>query len=137
MGPQNLSSKYVGKEHVLYLQSAIKQHYKCSADWTGTRYIGITLDWDYACRKVHLSMPGYKEKALRQFQHQLQAIPQHSPFECTPKNYGAKKQFTKQESKAPLLDKNDKRFIHCVSGKHSYAPSAPLLCNQQNPQQTQ
>jgi hypothetical protein len=78
--------KYVGKEHALHLQSVIEQHYKCSADWTGTRYIGITLDWDYAHHKVHLSMPGYKEKALRQFQHQPPAIPLHSPFECAPIN---------------------------------------------------
>eukprot|EP00804_Cyclotella_cryptica_P028442 CCRYP_014211-RA/>CCRYP_014211-RA protein AED:0.38 eAED:0.38 QI:0/0/0/1/0/0/2/0/375 len=61
--------KYIGKEHALHLQSVIEQHYKCSTDWTGNRYIGITIDWDYTKRKVHLSMPGYKDKALKQFQH--------------------------------------------------------------------
>jgi hypothetical protein len=74
--------KYVGKEHALHLQRVLEEHYKVSADWTGNRYIGITMDWDYDRRKVHLSMPGYKDKALRQFQHQKPPEPQHSPFEC-------------------------------------------------------
>ncbi|KAL7480835.1 LOW QUALITY PROTEIN: hypothetical protein ACHAW6_006498, partial [Cyclotella cf. meneghiniana] len=72
--------KYVGKEHALHLKSVLEAHYKCSADWAGTRHIGITLNWDYANRKVHLSMPGYKTKALRQFQHHKPSTPQHSPF---------------------------------------------------------
>jgi hypothetical protein len=96
--------KYVGEENALHLKHVLEQHYKVSADWTGNRYIGITLDWDYAGRKVHLSMPGYKEKALRQFQHQKPDLPQHSPFECAPIKYGAKQQFATQASKAPLLD---------------------------------
>ncbi len=62
-------------------------------------------------------MPGYKEKALRQFQHQKPDLPQHSPFECAPIKYGAKQQFAKQASKAPLLDKTGKRFIQRVCGK--------------------
>ncbi|KAL7475359.1 hypothetical protein ACHAW6_001275 [Cyclotella cf. meneghiniana] len=43
--------KYVGKEHALHLKSVIEQSYCCSAD--------------YHHRKVHLSMPGYKDKALK------------------------------------------------------------------------
>jgi retron-type reverse transcriptase len=46
--------KYVGKEHAEHLQAVIAKYYKMSTDWTGTRYIGITLDWDYANKKVHL-----------------------------------------------------------------------------------
>jgi hypothetical protein len=37
-------------------------------NWTGKRYIRITLDWDYNKRHVHLSMPNYVQKALKQFQ---------------------------------------------------------------------
>ena len=78
--------KYVGKEHALHLKSVIEEHYKFSANWTGNRYIGITIDWDYANRKVHLSMPGYKEKALKQFQHKMPSEPQHSPCLPNPSN---------------------------------------------------
>jgi hypothetical protein len=56
--------KYTGKEHAMHLISILKQHYEISEDWTGSKYIGITFDWDYANRRVHLSMPGYISKAL-------------------------------------------------------------------------
>ena len=38
--------KYVGEEHALHLKKAIECDYKVTTDWTGARYIGITLDWD-------------------------------------------------------------------------------------------
>eukprot|EP00804_Cyclotella_cryptica_P023112 CCRYP_000353-RD/>CCRYP_000353-RD protein AED:0.34 eAED:0.30 QI:0/0/0/1/0/0/2/0/454 len=108
--------KYIGKEHALHLQSVIEQHYK--------------IDWDYINRKVHLSMPGYKDKALKQFQHQ-KATTQHSPFQCKPIKYGAKKQFAVQPSTAAPLDKADKKFIQQVCGKFLYLARAvdpTLLC---------
>ena len=61
--------KYVGEEHALHLKETLEQNYKVTTDWTGNRYIGITLDWDYKQRQVHLSVPGYVAKALKQFQH--------------------------------------------------------------------
>ena len=73
---QSLNQKYVldlpsclsrrGLYAVLSLKSVIEEHYKCSADWTGTHYIDISLDWDYVQPKVHLSIPGYKDKVLKQ-----------------------------------------------------------------------
>jgi hypothetical protein len=39
--------KYVGKEHVDHLMSALQEHYEIKAGWTGNRYIGIHLAWDY------------------------------------------------------------------------------------------
>ena len=51
--------KYVGEEHAQHLKSVLEEHYKVTTDWTGSRYIGLTLDWDYVRGQVHLSMPGY------------------------------------------------------------------------------
>ncbi len=65
----NFGVKYVGKEHARHLKKVLEMHYKLTCDWTGTCYIGITLDWDYKKRQVHLSMPNYIKKALKQFQH--------------------------------------------------------------------
>jgi hypothetical protein len=39
--------KYIGKEHVHHITQTLKQHYEIKEDWKGTRYLGITLDWDY------------------------------------------------------------------------------------------
>ena len=123
--------KYVGKEHALHLQKVLNLNYKTTNDWTGNRYIGIALDWDYKRRRVHLSMPNYTKKALKQFQHEPPATPQHSPFRAATINYGAKKQYAKQESKAPLLDAKGKKFIQKVCGKFLFygrAVDSTLLC---------
>ncbi len=56
--------KYVGKEHVTHLIRILKEYYEILEDWSGNRYIGITFDWDYVNRRVHLSMPGYIERVL-------------------------------------------------------------------------
>jgi len=61
--------KYVGKEHADHLIKVLEEKYTISQDWTGSTYLGLTLDWDYDNSTVNLSMPGYVEKALQRFQH--------------------------------------------------------------------
>ena len=104
--------KYVGKEHALHLKATLEEHYKVTNDWEGKRYIGITLDWDYKCRQVHLSMPGYVAKALEQFQHQKSTKKQNAPFPCARIIYGAKKQYATQQSQSPPLDKKGKKCAY-------------------------
>eukprot|EP00804_Cyclotella_cryptica_P003620 CCRYP_002239-RA/>CCRYP_002239-RA protein AED:0.33 eAED:0.32 QI:0/-1/0/1/-1/1/1/0/513 len=123
--------KYVGKEHALHLKSVLESYYPLSTDWTSNRYISIRLDWGYHNHKVHLSMPGYKAKALKQFQHKTPSEPQHSPFSTKPIKYGTKKQYATPPSTAPLLDKKGKKFIQQVCGKLLFlgrAVDSPLLC---------
>ena len=109
--------KYNGKEHAEHLEAVLKQHYPVKTEWDGKRYIGIFLDWDYNKQQVHLSIPGYKAKALKQFNHPTPPKPQNQPFPHTPPKYGAPKQYAKEESTAPPLDKKGKRFIQQVCGK--------------------
>jgi hypothetical protein len=126
----NFGVKYVGKEHPQYLKNTLEEHYKLTCNWTGKPYIGITLDWDYNKCHVHLSMPNYVQKALKQFQHKAGKL-QHAPYQSTPIQYGTKKQCATQESKTPLLDDKAKRFIQQVCGKSlslSRAVDSTLLC---------
>jgi len=83
----NFGVKYVGEEHAQHLKNTLEEHYKLTCDWTGTGYIGITLDWDYKKRQVHLSMPNYVKKALKQFQHIASKL-QHSPYLSVPIQLG-------------------------------------------------
>ena len=39
--------KYVGQEHAMHLISSLKEHCELSEDWKGTKFIGLTLEWDY------------------------------------------------------------------------------------------
>jgi hypothetical protein len=122
--------KYVGKEHAQHLKNALEEHYKLMCDQTGKQYIGITLDWDYNKRQVYLSMPNYVQKALKQFQHKAGKL-QHAPYQSAPIQYGAKKQYAKQELKAPLFDDKAKRFIQQVCSKFLFlgrAVDSTLLC---------
>jgi hypothetical protein len=122
--------KYIGKEHAQHLKNALKEHYKLTCNWTGKRYIGITLDWDYNKCHVHLSMPNYVQKALKQFQHKAGKL-QHAPYQSTPIQYGAKKQYATQELEVPLLDNKAKCFIPQVCGKFLFlgrAVDSTILC---------
>ena len=111
--------KYVGKEHANHLLKVLQELYKVTTDWTGTRYIGIHLVWDYQKRQVHLYMPEYVRKALKQFQHKFNKK-QNQPFPHTPIQYGAKKQYAKEASTSPKLDAKQKKFIQQVCGKFLY-----------------
>jgi hypothetical protein len=78
--------------------------------------IGITLDWDYKKRQVHLSMPNYVKKALKQFQH-IAGTLQQSPYPSVPIECGAKIQYATAEFTAPLVNAKSKRFFIQVCGK--------------------
>ncbi len=63
--------KYENKEDADHLIASIKSTYKLTKDWTGNLYCGISLDWDYVNRTVDVSMPGYIEKKLQEYNHML------------------------------------------------------------------
>ncbi len=52
----NFGIKYVRKKHALHLLNILKEHYEIAVDWTGNKFIGLTMnwDWDYPCQKVHI-----------------------------------------------------------------------------------
>ena len=127
---ENFGVKYVGEKHALHLKQTLKENYKFTTEWDGTRYISITLDWDYKRRQVHLSLPGYTDKALKQFNH-TKKKQQNQPYPTAPIIYGAKKQYATQPSAAPLLDKKRKKFIQQVWGNILFlgrAVDTTLLC---------
>ena len=70
--------KYVGGKHALHLKQTLEENYKVTAEWDSTRYIGIKLDWDYRHRQVNFSLPGYTDKALKQFNHTKKKKPNHT-----------------------------------------------------------
>ena len=112
--------KYEGKEHAEHLASVIQENYDLTKDWEGKKYIGLTLDWDYARREVHLSMPGYISDARKRFKHMQPSRRQDSPHLHTQIIYGAKQQFAKALDDAPILSADDKLFVQQVLGTFLY-----------------
>ncbi len=59
----NFAIKYTKLEDAQHLIDALKNDYTITIDWDATKYIGLTIKWDYAKGKVHAHMPGYLPKA--------------------------------------------------------------------------
>jgi hypothetical protein len=78
------------------------------------------LDWDYNRGKVHLSMTGYIDKALEQFDHKAPSTPQNSPYPHTKPQYGAKVQYATDADATLVLGKEEKKFIQQVTGTLLY-----------------
>ena len=112
--------KYVGEEHAIHLMDALKQDYAISHEWEGTRYLGLTIDWDYDGGEVHISMPDYIKEALTRFKHLQPRHPQDQPHPHVPPNYGAKQQFVETDDDSPPLDKAGKKYIQQVVGTLLY-----------------
>lgn len=91
--------KYVGREHADHLLQCLQELYTVTTDWSGSKYCGLHLQWDYKARIVQLSMPGYIAKALHRFQHPAPSRPQHSPHQWTSPPYGT----TSDPDSSPLL----------------------------------
>ena len=141
-----LGVKYVGKEYSLHLNHTLEGNYTVTEEWDSKRYIGITLDWNYKRRRVHLSIPGYVAKALKLFGHKKQKK-QDKPYPTANINYRSKKQYTTQQSSAPPLEKkvgnSSNRFVGKFSFSdkrqtaHSSSQSAPQCHNHKNRKKTQ
>ena len=102
--------KYVGKAHARHLISVLKEHYEFSEDWEGKNYVGLTFDWDYEEKRVHVSMPGYVDHTLIRFKHGTPRQGQDQPYKHTVSTYGIRQQFTVTPDGTTLLDKDSKCF---------------------------
>lgn len=107
----NFGIRYTSKADADHLLATLEAHYQVSVDWEGTRYCGLTLNWDYVKRTCNISMPGYIERELQRFQHPAPRTAEHSPHPWQRPTYGAKTQFAPMPNDAPSLDAGDKLRI--------------------------
>lgn len=85
--------RYTTKASVDRLLQVLRTKYRLKEDWTGSRYCGLHLDWNYAQGYVDISMPGYIERALLRFEHPRCKRPEHAPHRWNAPVYGARQQF--------------------------------------------
>ena len=105
----------MGEKHKQHLLNCIRKNYEITVDHGGTRYLGITLEWDYVNRKVHLLMPGYVPKVLKRFKHKPPLKPQDQPYpHVPPPDYGAKIQYAKTaDGPSPPKMKTPQLIVAC------------------------
>ena len=97
--------KYTRKADSDHLLKSLQEDYNITKDWTGEKYLGLTLKWDYVNRNVRVSMPGYVKADLLKFQREATTKPQDSLHWWNQPTYGAKNQYS-DTNKADLVDAN-------------------------------
>ena len=114
----NLGVKYTRKEDAEHLFNAIEQKYPIKIDWTGSKYIGIDIDWHYDEKYVTLSMKGYVEKALKEYLWSKRKDTS-GPTKYAAPEYGKKVQYATEDT-SDKLDEKGKRDIQQKTGKFLY-----------------
>jgi hypothetical protein len=73
--------KYFRKIDAEHLFSALKDKYALTQDWSGSNYLGMTLDWNYTAVRpyVDVSMPKFVDKGRSKYQHSSRKFAQHAP----------------------------------------------------------
>ena len=81
----NFDVKFVCVEQLQHLVESLKKFYEILLDPTGSKYCGITLEWEYENRTVELSMPNCVPKKLKDFYQPKPSRPQHVPHKAPPR----------------------------------------------------
>ena len=110
--------KYVGKEKIDHLAQALWDQYEITVD-DDSKFLGLTIKFNYANKTVNISMPGYVKKALLRFQHIAQRQ-QQAPHQWNQTVYGRKTQFTPKPDTSPPVSASAKTLIQQVVGTFLY-----------------
>ncbi len=116
----NFAVKYINQADVDHLISTIRKYYPMTVDEEATKYIGLTIKWDYINRKAHIHMPGYLDKAFVRFKHEKPMKIQNSPHPHVIPQYGAKTQYAEEEIDSPPLSKEETTYVQAVAGTLFY-----------------
>ncbi|KAL7425592.1 hypothetical protein ACHAXH_000063, partial [Discostella pseudostelligera] len=112
--------KYVGKRHADHLLHALQAHYTVTTDWTGSKFAGIDITWNYAARTCRLSMSNYIADLLLKFNHPPPKKPQHAPHAHREIVYGAKEQLLPDADASPPLDEAGVKRVQAIVGSLLY-----------------
>jgi hypothetical protein len=94
--------KYRRKEDADHFIATLQLMYELKVDWTASKYLGYTIEWDDIAKTVALSMPQYVPKLLARFFPGTTIRGAASPAVYTPPNYGAHIQDIEIDESPPL-----------------------------------
>jgi hypothetical protein len=111
--------KYKNKEDVQHLMKTLENEYKVKIDWTGEKYIGITINIDREKEIIELSMPGYIERMLTVLDLKKNRKNCKSPLIYIPPSYNASDQLVKEKD-LEILGEDKKLYVQKVVGTLLY-----------------
>ena len=57
------------RRHANHLLTALEETYNVTTDWTGSKFAGINIKWDYTKRPCRTTMGGYIAATLLKYSH--------------------------------------------------------------------
>eukprot|EP00957_Ditylum_brightwellii_P074011 5623870-Ditylum_brightwellii.AAC.1 len=88
-----------------HLINSIKEKYRATVDWRGSKYCGISLEWNYQEKWVDISVPGYVMKGLTKLKHPRPTKPKYSPHCHVKITYGPEGQLVPEKDTSPPVPK--------------------------------
>ena len=118
----NFGVKYYTKEDANHLIDSLWAHYKCTTDWKGQHYCGLTFKWHYNKGYADESMPKYVPDSFTQLEHIPKTSPQYSPHEHVPIKYErqGQKQYATTPDTSTLLSPQDTKHLQSTTGLFLY-----------------
>ena len=108
------------KRDAEHLIAALESKYVISTDWTGSRFCGMNIDWDYDNRTCDISLPGYIDRALQRFEHPAPKRKQHSPHLWLKPTYGKAQQYAPEPDDSEPLNKTATTRLQAIVGTLLY-----------------
>jgi hypothetical protein len=115
--------RYTNRDDVEQLLAVLQKEYKCTIDWEGNRYVGLTLVWDYGKGTCNISMPGYIQRAILRFEHPDPGKTHDAPHAWNAPTYGAQQQYATLDT-TPHVDARAAKTIQEVLGTLLYYAQA-------------
>jgi len=107
--------KYVNDSDLTTLISTLRKKYELRVDLTGSKYIGVRLDWDYTANTLTPSMPKYVDAGIARFCPDGAPKPSKTPGIYVQPTFGAPDMGATVDT-TPLVSASEKQFIQEVVG---------------------
>ena len=121
---------YTNKADVEFLIEILQKLYKITIDWSGTKYLRMTIDHDFINNTITISMPDYVPKAMKRFGIKEDHKKTYAPGPHMKVQYGKTPQ-TANIDMSPQISDERRRIIQQVVGVFMYysrAVDSTMLC---------
>eukprot|EP00804_Cyclotella_cryptica_P003921 CCRYP_016106-RA/>CCRYP_016106-RA protein AED:0.11 eAED:0.25 QI:0/0/0/1/0.2/0.16/6/0/1395 len=112
--------QYSDRRHAEHLLQALQQHYTVTTDWTGTKFAGIDIKWDYNKANLPPHHGHLHFRPATEVRPSRPRKPQHAPHKHREIIYGAKEQLLPDNDTSPPLDAAGIKRIQGIVGSLLY-----------------
>ena len=108
--------QFMSKHNAEHLHDFLTNLYIFKTDWTGSNFLGLTLERYYINCNVEFSMPDYVNDALHKFHHPGPETTQDELHRWNKSSYGKTTQYTNPEDNSPILYPQEINLVQKIVG---------------------